>query len=1134
MTRAAPATRAPEPAVEAGLEQQPAAVLKRAVEEAARLLGVDGAMIYLYDPDSGMLRFARDAGIRDRAARRLIRDLTLPMGVGMFGTAAARRELTVTSDYPNDPSFNHSPVADQIVETAGMRAMAVAPMQADGKPLGALGVFLNRAEPFKPAQLGLLTALANHAAATIANERLVKTLARQVEAQRTLGEIATQITALRDPGEVLQGVVDAAHRLLGSDGAHLTVLDASGKCLRPVVLAGGTGAATRRWLETQLFPVGGGMNGLAAARGEAVCTDDYLADPRIPHEADDDRVAKRMGLRGMAVAPLRAPGGEVIGTLAISYRRPRLIGDDELDLLGRLADQGAIALANATLVNQLHASERRHRFLVESSPDVVFETDVNGLFRTISDAIQPIAGWQPSELIGKHFSTLVTPETLPAVMAEWEALVADPSSERRVDFRMPHKDGGSVPVEVRGAAVMADGKFAGVHGATRDISERVRLEEELRQKAVELERSEERYRFLVESSPDIVFELDADGRFTFLSTTSQTMTGWDPAQVLGQGLLTVVSPATADYVATEWQRIQDDPTYERPLDFELATPDGRAIPVEARGVAMVRDGKFAGVHGSVRDVSERIRLENDLRRRVEVQRAVSEIAQQLTAMRDPAAVLQRTLDEAARLLHADGGEMDLVDSAGRGLRLAYTYARPDDPPPPDSPDFSEPDQGMAGRALTEGRVVLTNDYLNEPSFNHTPEADAWVRASGINSVLAAPLIGESGPLGAILIDARRKDAWDADDADILGALANQAAVAVTNARLYAQLESSERRYRHLVENSPDTIWSADVNGTITYLSETIEHLSGWRPEELVGKHFSTLVHPSSGERLTEAWAEVVDERQPERVTRFYLRHRDGHAIPAETTGIPEIVDGRTVGAHGAVRDISARERLEADLRDQAAELAASQERASLARELHDSVTQALFSMGLTASSLELLLDSNPDGVRSKLAELRELQKEALAEMRTLIFELRPKNLEQDGLEQALRTHAASVQGRTGLSITVEADRGLPTLLPGDAAEALYRIAQEALHNVVKHASASTARILLTRAGGKLKLSVTDDGVGFDPKNTPRGQIGLVGMQQRAEQIGGTFAVSSRPGSGTAVSVTWPLPPNGSDGPARVP
>jgi signal transduction histidine kinase len=230
-----------------------------------------------------------------------------------------------------------------------------------------------------------------------------------------------------------------------------------------------------------------------------------------------------------------------------------------------------------------------------------------------------------------------------------------------------------------------------------------------------------------------------------------------------------------------------------------------------------------------------------------------------------------------------------------------------------------------------------------------------------------------------------------------------------------------------------------------------------------------------------------------------------------------------VGARGAVRDISVRERLEVDLREQAAEIAASQARGNIARDLHDSVTQALFSMGLTMRSLELLLDEDADGAKAKVAELRELQKDALAEMRTLIFELRPKSLEQDGLEQALRTHAAAVQGRTGLSVTVEADAGLPERLPTDVEEALYRIAQEALHNVVKHANASTARILLARAGGDLRLSVTDDGVGFVPGQTPRGHLGLVGMEQRAERIGADFAVTTRPGNGTVVSVTRALP-----------
>ena len=141
--------------------------------------------------------------------------------------------------------------------------------------------------------------------------------------------------------------------------------------------------------------------------------------------------------------------------------------------------------------------------------------------------------------------------------------------------------------------------------------------------------------------------------------------------------------------------------------------------------------------------------------------------------------------------------------------------------------------------------------------------------------------------------------------------------------------------------------------------------------------------------------------------RLELPLADGRISKAEVAMTGTTVDGRFAGAHGAVRDISERERLEGDLRTQAAELAASQERSHLARELHDSVTQALFSMGLTLRTLELLLETDRDEVPGKVAELRELQQDALAEMRTLIFELRPSSLESDGLVQALRTHATA-------------------------------------------------------------------------------------------------------------------------------
>ena len=162
------------------------------------------------------------------------------------------------------------------------------------------------------------------------------------------------------------------------------------------------------------------------------------------------------------------------------------------------------------------------------------------------------------------------------------------------------------------------------------------------------------------------------------------------------------------------------------------------------------------------------------------------------------------------------------------------------------------------------------------------------------------------------------------------------------------------------------------------------------------------------------------------------------------------VTAQLVGGHGAARDLSERSRLERDLRRQAAELASSTERAHLARELHDSVTQALFAMTLVTRSIELLLPRDREAALEKFEELRQLQREALTEMRSLLFELRPASLERDGLVQALRTHVAALESRIGLSILLEAD--LPDRLPLDVEEALYRVAQEALHNVVKHAS----------------------------------------------------------------------------------
>jgi PAS domain S-box-containing protein len=312
----------------------------------------------------------------------------------------------------------------------------------------------------------------------------------------------------------------------------------------------------------------------------------------------------------------------------------------------------------------------------------------------------------------------------------------------------------------------------------------------------------------------------------------------------------------------------------------------------------------------------------------------------------------------------------------------------------------------------------------------------------------------------------------------------------------------------------------DERGTFTFISDAARAIIGREPSELIGRPYGEVFAP--GARRDAATRFRWVSRHPTAVHRMRLpfRHADGHDVMVEISGTGMTDEaGRFVGAHGAARDVSERDRLERDLRRQAGELAAGEERAHLARELHDSVTQALFSMTLVSRSVELLLDRDPALARAQLSQLRDLQREALAEMRALIFELRPGNLEQDGLTHALRTHAAALQGRIGLPIVVEST--LDGRLPLPIEEVLYRISQEALHNVVKHAGAKQVRLEVGRTAAGVRLRIADDGKGFDPEQVADGHLGLAGMRVRADKVGARFTCRSQPGQGTTIEVVVP-------------
>jgi PAS domain S-box-containing protein len=1048
----------------------PGDLLQHVVDEARRLLRADGAVIDQFNAETQRLEWAYDAGLPEDQ-RASVRASSLRLGEGLSGTAVQQGRVMTAGDYLSG-EFPHDEVADSGAAAAGIGDLIVAPIIGESGPLGAIEVFSHRVHAFDAIDEAVLGGLADQAAIAFTNARLIEALeqsqaavAKRADTERALRDITARIAALREPDVILDRVVEEAMRLLGTDGAHLTRMSDDGTYLVPMVVAGGSDPDTQAWLLSKRFPIGGGINGLAAERGEPVWTSDYVLDPRIPHDADDQATAERLGLCGMAAAPLRAPGGEVIGTLAISSARPRSFDPEELDLLQGLADQAAIAITNTSLLSRLTESEERYRYLVENAPDLVWSIGADTRLTFVSDAVERLTGYPADELIGRHFGALVHDSSQDVAGFDWATGMAAGSQEIRGRVNLRSRAGPPISAEFIAIARLDEaGRFIGANGSVRDMRERDRLERELRD-------SEIRYRTLASSSPDLVFATDAAGHYTFLSDQASALLGWDLEASIGRHFMEYVAPGWEAAAAASYEAIVGQPNIVHTARIDFRHGEGRTVPLEINIVGSMEDGVLSAIHGVARDVSERERLERELH-----------------ASQDRYRFLVENSPDAVFSTDADGLFTFMSEAMER-----MTGYRPD-----------ELVGGHFGRVVEEASIPET---MNRWA--------ALMEQPSVEQVTQINLRGPDGRLVPVEVSAIGMVDSEGRFAGIHGATRDIS----ERDRLERELRESEERYRYLVASSPDLVWLTDAAGTLTFISDAARTMLGKEPTELMGRPYADIFAPSARRDASIRYRWLA--RHPSAVHRMRLpfRHADGHDVLVEINGTGMTDEGRFIGAHGAARDVSERDRLERDLRRQAGELAAGEERAHLARELHDSVTQALFSMTLVSRSVELLLDRDAVAAKTQLGQLRDLQREALAEMRALIFELRPGNLEQDGLTRALRTHTAALQGRIGLPILVEST--LDERLPLEIEEVLYRISQEALHNVVKHASARQVRLEVGRTATGVRLQIQDDGKGFDPTRVPDGHLGLAGMRARADKIGARFTCRSVPGQGTTIEVAVP-------------
>jgi signal transduction histidine kinase len=294
------------------------------------------------------------------------------------------------------------------------------------------------------------------------------------------------------------------------------------------------------------------------------------------------------------------------------------------------------------------------------------------------------------------------------------------------------------------------------------------------------------------------------------------------------------------------------------------------------------------------------------------------------------------------------------------------------------------------------------------------------------------------------------------------------------------------------------------------LGATLESVESYRTPDIKRdarfRGWWPSAHPQMGSFLG---VPIVARREV--VGAFYLT--DKQRAAEFTAGDQDLIE--MLAPHAAVAMESAR------LYERGRELSIVEERNRLARELHDSLVQKLFGVVLAAESAATLLQRDSAGARDQVERVRELTQEAVVELRSLVFQLRPAEIETEGLAAALGKHVELLGRAHRTAVTLELT-GTPRLRPGTDEE-VFRIAQESLHNALRHARAERVDVQLAEDDAGLRLTVADDGVGFDPDEPGlrARRLGLTSMEERARALGARLRIASAPGEGTTISLEVP-------------
>jgi len=445
--------------------------------------------------------------------------------------------------------------------------------------------------------------------------------------------------------------------------------------------------------------------------------------------------------------------------------------------------------------------------------------------------------------------------------------------------------------------------------------------------------------------------------------------------------------------------------------------------------------------------------------------------------------------------------------------------------------------------LVNTNVAEAAARLGQPTLPGTITPKSW---------LGVPMLVGSQVTGILSVqNVDEENAFNESDVRILQTFAASMSIALENARLFSNLERRAEQFRVLAEVSQHVISLMSVDELLGNIARTVKESFGYLHVGIGLVEKNEVVSKAEAGAFEEAyrsihiplghgvWGWVAQQGRPfvtgQLAGTIKSEHFDEAGIQSHVC-VPLIVKGMVIGVMSAASD-RARAFDEIDeiilqtlanqasvaienvrLHEQEKQVAILEERQRLGRELHDSVTQSLYGINLYAEAAGgQIAIGQYDQVRQYLTDIQNTAQESLAEMRLLIYELRPPVLQKEGLAVALQNRLYSVENRAGLKVGLRSN--LRKRLPLDVEEGLYRIALEALNNTLRHAHAKSVQIDILQDRETITIEISDDGIGFEPETASReGCLGIISMQQRARVHGWLFTLHSSPGNGTRIRV----------------